>query len=213
MEVELISPLVSKYLDELVPVRDPELAAMEEVAKRAEFPIVGPASGHFCYLLARLIGARRVFELGSGFGYSTAWFARAVKENGGGIVYHTVWDRDLSDRARRHLAALGLDSLVQFRVAEAVATLRGTEGPFDLIFNDIDKVGYPASLPVIHAKLRPGGLLVTDNLLWHGQIFDAQDRSESTEGVRRLTRLVTESPEWTAMVVPIRDGLLVARRN
>jgi len=98
-------------------------------------------------------------------------------------------------------------------MAEAVQTLRETDGPFDLVFNDIEKAAYPESLSVIHAKLRLGGLLITDNLLWDGRIFDAEDHSEATEGVRELTRLVSRSPDWTAMVVPIRDGLLVARRN
>jgi len=186
---------------------------MEALALRTNFPIVGPASGYFCYLLARISGAKSVFELGSGFGYSTAWFARAVVENGGGKVYHTVWDQALSLSARRHLAALGLDSVVEFTVAEAVGALKTAEGPFDLIFNDIEKAGYPASLPVIASKLRPGGLLITDNLLWHGRIFDPADTSEATAGVREYTRLVAEDPAWTAMVVPIRDGLLVARRN
>lgn len=185
---------------------------MEEAAASVRFPIIGPAAGHFCYLMARLTSARQVFELGSGFGYSTAWFARAVKENGGGVVHHVVWDQALSDRARRHLAAMGLDSYVAFHVGEAVATLQHAPGPFDLIFNDIDKHGYPASLPVIESRLRPGGLLITDNLLWHGRIFDAADQSRDTEGVREFTRRVTTSDRWTSSVVPIRDGLLVARR-
>jgi predicted O-methyltransferase YrrM len=94
-----------------------------------------------------------------------------------------------------------------------VEALRRAPGTFDLIFNDIEKAGYPASLPVIHAKLRLGGLLVTDNLLWHGRIFDPSDQEVATEAVREYTRLVTQNPAWTAMVVPIRDGLLVARRN
>lgn len=186
---------------------------MEAEAARTNFPIVGPASGYFCYLLARIAGAKTVFELGSGFGYSTAWFARAVVENGGGRVYQTVWDEDLSQKARGHLSALGLDTVVEFQVAEAVEALRRAPGPFDLIFNDIEKAGYPASLPVIHAKLRPGGLLITDNLLWHGRIFDSSDDSAETLAVREYTRLVTAGPAWTAMVVPIRDGLLVARRT
>ena len=75
------------------------MATMEEHARRTSFPIVGPAAGHLCYLIARMIGARRVFEMGSGFGYSTAWFARAVRENGGGEVHHVVWDEGLSARA------------------------------------------------------------------------------------------------------------------
>jgi predicted O-methyltransferase YrrM len=213
MNADLISPAVSTYLESLVPPRVPELQAMEAEAARTRFPIIGPAAGHLCYLLSRLIQARSVFELGSGFGYSTAWFARAVFENGGGTVYHTVWDQGLSDRARRHLAVLGYQSVVQYRVAESVQSLRETPGPFDVIFNDIDKVGYPASLPVIHAKLRPGGLLITDNLLWHGGIFETSDQSPETIAVREFTGLVTQDPGWTAMVVPIRDGILVARRN
>lgn len=184
---------------------------METEAERTNFPIIGPAAGYFCYLITRMTGARSVFELGSGFGYSTAWFARAVRENGGGIVHHTVWDEKLSRRARAHLGALGLSDLVTFRVGEAVAALRDAEGPFDLVFNDIDKDGYAASLPVIKSRLRSGGVLIVDNLLWSGRIFDASDTSASTEGIRELTMRVTSDPDWAASIVPIRDGLLVAQ--
>ena len=210
--MDLIAPEVVRHLDTLVPPRAAELSAMEAEAARTDFPIIGPACGHLCYLIARLSGARRVFELGSGFGYSTAWFARAVVENGGGTVFHVVWDADLSTRARRHLHALGFAGTIEYRVGEAVKTLRQTDGPFDLIFNDIDKETYPASLPVIEEKLRPGGVLIVDNLLWSGRIFDPSDTSSRTTGVRELTRLVFESPRWTASLIPIRDGLLVARR-
>jgi predicted O-methyltransferase YrrM len=128
-------------------------------------------------------------------------------------VHHTVWDQGLSDRARAHLEAMRLGDLVQYRVGEAVAALNETPGTFDVIFNDIDKVGYPASLPVIRAKLRPGGLLITDNLLWHGRILDVQNQAAETLAIREYTRLVCTDHAWTAMVVPVRDGLLIARRN
>jgi predicted O-methyltransferase YrrM len=213
MARELLAADVAAHLDGLVPLRHPVLAAMEAEAARTNFPIIGPATGHLCYLLARAIGARQVFELGSGFGYSTAWFARAVKENGGGAVHHVVWDQQLSDRARDHLADMGLADVVRFHMGEAVATLRESAGPFDLIFNDIDKAGYPDSLPVIRAKLRPGGLLLVDNMLWSGRIFDASDRTPATEGIRSLTRLVGEDPDWISSIIPIRDGLMVAYRS
>jgi len=213
MPKELISPRVSEYLESLVPKRAPELARMERHARKTRFPIIGPAVGHLCYLLARTIGAKRVFELGSGFGYSTAWFARAVKENGGGVVHHVVWDEELSLQARGHLDALGLGDQVRYAVGEAVEALSREDGEFDLIFNDIDKRGYPAALAVIQSKLRRGGLLITDNLLWSGRIFDAKNRTPDTQGVRKLTSLVMKSPNWTASIVPIRDGVLVARKN
>ncbi|MEW5941554.1 MAG: O-methyltransferase [Chloroflexota bacterium] len=213
MSTDLISPQVSQYLDNLVPPREAEMQEMEAIAAKTNFPIVGPASGYWCYLAARMIGAKRIFELGSGYGYSTAWFAKAVQENGGGEVFHVVWDDDLSQRARRHLGALGYGALVTYRVGEAVQTLRETDGPFDLIFNDINKEGYPASLPVIEEKLRPGGVLIIDNMLWHGRIFDASDRSDATEGVREFTRRVTRDPKWAAGLLPVRDGLIVALRK
>lgn len=213
MPTDPLAPGFPDYLDAQVPDRHPELQAMEAYARETRFPIIGPAAGQFCYLMTRLTGARSVFELGSGFGYSTAWFARGVLENGGGVVHHVVWDAGLSAAARKHLGSLGLAHLVQFQVGEAVEALRNAAGPFDVIFNDIDKAGYPAALPVIAERLRPGGLLLTDNLLWHGRVLDRDDHSADTEGIREFTRLIRSDPRWTASIVPIRDGVLVARRD
>ncbi len=211
--MELVAAAVREHLEQLVPPRPPELQAMEAYAKEHRFPIIGPVAGQLCYQVARMIGARQVFELGSGYGYSTAWFAQAVRENGGGTVHHVVWDEALSQLARRHLAALGLADLVQFHVGEAVETLRQSAGPFDLIFNDIDKEGYPAALPVIRDRLRPGGVLIVDNMLWSGRIFDSSDQSPDTRGIRELTRLIQADRGWIATIVPIRDGVLVAYRR
>ena len=207
----LASDLAS-YLDGLVPERHPVLREMEDVARRTDFPIIGPACGHLCYLLTRLIGATQVFELGSGFGYSTAWFARAVRENGGGRVHHVVWDEKLASRARDYLERMDLTDVVEFHMGEAVATLREHGGPFDIVFNDIDKDGYPASLGVIVDRVRRGGLLITDNLLWSARILDQADKSAATEGVRELTKRVHADPRWIPAIVPLRDGMLVAMR-
>ena len=204
---------VQQYLASLVPPREPELQKMEEIAERDDFPIIGSACGYYCYQLARMINAKSVFELGSGYGYSTAWFAKAVKENGGGVVHHTVWDEDLSKRAQIHLSALGLVDLIQFHNAEAVETLRNTQGPFDIIFNDIDKEGYPDSLPVTKEKLRHGGILIIDNMLWHGQTLDPNDHEKSTEAIRRYTRDITSDLDWIVSLIPARDGMIVAYKK
>ena len=204
---------VQEYLASLVPPREPEMQKMEQIAEKNDFPIIGPACGYYCYQMARMINAKSVFELGSGYGYSTAWFAKAVKENGGGVVHHTVWDEDLSKRAQAHLSALGLVDLVQFHNAEAVATLRETQGPFDIIFNDIDKEGYPDSLPVTKEKLRHGGILIIDNMLWHGQTLDPNDHEKSTEAIRRYTRDITSDLDWIVSLIPARDGMIVAYKK
>jgi len=210
MDKPLIPEYLMDYLEGLVPSRPPEMQAMEAYAEKIDFPIVGPSCGALCYQMARMTGARRIFELGSGFGYSTAWFARAVSENGGGEVYHVVWDEALSQQARRYLEPLGYNGIVRYQVGEAVEALRKTSGPFDLIFNDINKEDYPKSLPVIAEKLRPGGVLIVDNMLWHGQIFDAANKTPATEGVRKLTQMLTSDPGWIASLIPIRDGLMIA---
>jgi len=201
------------YLTTLVPQREKEMQDMEDYAEKNKFPIIGPACGYYCYQLARMIKAQSVFELGSGYGYSTAWFAKAVAENGGGVVHHTVWDEKLSSMAQTHLAALGREKLVQYHVGEAVETLRNTKGPFDIIFNDIDKTGYPASLPVIKERLRSGGILIIDNMLWSGRIFDNADQSDATKGVREFTKQITTDPAWIVSLAPMRDGMIVAYKQ
>jgi predicted O-methyltransferase YrrM len=204
---------VQDYLTTLVPPREPELQKMEEYAEKNDFPIIGPVCGYYCYQLARMINAKSVFELGSGYGYSTAWFAKAVKENGGGVVHHTVWDEDLSKRAQGHLSALGSTEVVQFHIAEAVETLRQTQGPFDIIFNDIDKEGYPDSLPVVKERLRHGGILIIDNMLWSGRVFDSKNHDKSTEAIRRFTRDITTDLDWIVSLIPARDGMIVAYKK
>jgi predicted O-methyltransferase YrrM len=206
----LNAPQLASYLESLVPERETEIQAMEARARKHGFPIIGPAAGHFCYQMARMSGARRIFELGSGFGYSTAWFAKAVRENGDGEVHHVVWDKKLSHEAQGSLDRLGYGDVVRYHIGEAVQILREATGPFDLIFNDIDKADYPASLPVVADKLRTGGVLIVDNMLWYGRIFDEQNNSADTVGIHEMTRLLTESEEWVTTLVPIRDGLMVA---
>jgi len=208
--IHVIPEQIRNYLDSLVPERSAELKEMEAYALEHDFPIIGPACGHLCYLIARMTHARDIFELGSGFGYSTAFFAQAISENGGGAVHHVVWDEELSQRARRHLGNMGYDDVVQYHMGEAVQTLGESDGQFDIVFNDIDKNAYPASLPVIESKLRTGGVLIIDNMLWSGRIFDDNDQAPDTAGVREFTRLITTSPNWITSLVPIRDGMIVA---
>jgi len=213
MPEPLMSDQLITYLDDLVPERPSEMQKMEAYAAEHDFPIIGPAAGYYCYQIARMIGARSVYELGSGYGYSTAWFAKAVQENGGGVVNHVVWDKELSQMAGRHLAALGYADIVRYTVGEAVGALRNAPGPFDLIFNDIHKVGYPESVRVVEKRLRAGGVLIIDNMLWSGRIFDDNDRSENTEAILETTRMLTTSSGWITTLAPIRDGLIIAYKK
>ena len=213
MSSELISSRIEDYVEQFVPDRPLEMVKMEEDARKKGFPIIGPSCGYLCYQVARMTRARHICELGSGFGYSTAWFAKAVKENGGGTVHHIVWDGDLSKKARAHLTALGYDDIVEYHIGEAIAILRGMKGPFDLIFNDIDKHAYPDAFPVINEKLRSAGILIVDNMLWGGDVFDKNSNSPDTNGVREFTRNIIRDANWIASLIPIRDGLVLAYKK
>ena len=209
---DLAQPVLAAYLEGLIPPRPPVLQEMETHARSTRFPIVGPAVGQLFYLLTRVRGARRVFEMGSGFGYSTAWFAMAVRDNGGGQVFHVVWDEALSRSAGVYLGRLGLQGVLQFRVGEAVDELRRTDGDFDIIFSDIDKEGYPASLPVIKQHLAPGGLMLVDNMFWRGRVLDRRVTDAETRAIREFTSAVFADPEFTSTIIPLRDGVLLARK-
>lgn len=213
MAVTFLDPGLLAYLEQQLPPREAGLLDMEHSAAERGFPIIGPACGALCHLLARLAGARAIFELGSGFGYSTAWFAKALRDNGGGVVHHTVWDEALSQEAQRRLQQMGLADLVRFHCAEAIGALQATPGPFDICLLDIDKTSYPEALPVIAARLRPGGLLIADNILWHGRVWKEEEHSESTEAIRRFTAAVMQDSTWWPSIVPLRDGLLLALKR
>ena len=212
MPEPMYHPRLPDFLDSLVPPRDPVMLEMEAYAREVRFPIIGTAAGYYLYQIARMTKATNIFELGSGYGYSTAWFARAVRENGGGTVHHVVWDDDLSNKARGYLGRLGYDDIIQYHVGEAVEALRNTDGVFDLMFNDIDKKGYPASIPVIKEKLKVGGVLLIDNMLWHGAIFDEANQEPDTLGVHEVTKMLTTDPDFISTLMPIRDGVITAYR-
>jgi caffeoyl-CoA O-methyltransferase len=209
---DLVQPALSVYLEGLIPPRPPVLREMEAHAHSTRFPIVGPVVGQLFYILTRMRGARRVFELGSGFGYSTAWFAMGVRDNGGGQVFHVVWDEALSRSARDYLGRLGLLGVLQFQVGEAVDALRRTDGEFDIIFSDIDKEGYPASLPVIKQHLSSGGLMLVDNMFWRGRVLDPAVTDADTRAIREFTSAVFADPAFTSTIIPLRDGVLLARK-
>lgn len=215
-------PLYSElrpYLDSLVPPRRPIVQEMERYAEEHDFPIVGPASAYFMYTIAKMVKARQVYEMGSGFGYSTAWFAKAVQENGGGVVDHVVWDEELSQTAREKLGELGYPAYdgptpgvtkIRYTVGEAVEALAKTTQPFDLIFNDIDKEAYPMALEAAEKRLKPGGVFFTDNVIWKGKVIEKyRDNDAQTKAILEFNERITQSDRWDASIIPIRDGIMM----
>jgi len=207
----LVAPALDQYVRDLIPARDPVLAEMEAYAAENDVPIVGPAVGTLLEILAQSIGAGRVFEMGSAIGYSTAFFARAVGK--GGHVVYTDGDAKNAERARGYLERMGLAERVAIKVGDAVTSLEATTGYFDVVFIDVDKDGYPAALQAAAPRVRRGGFLVADNVLWSGKVVDASVRDAATEGIRQFNRTLFSLQEFRSVIVPLRDGVAIARRE
>lgn len=189
--------------------RDPLLDEMHNLARKREFPIVGPEVGRLLAQLARAFGARRIFEMGSGFGYSTLWFARAVPK--GAEVVHTEGDPENSALARDFLQRAGVADRVDFRVGDALELLDESDGEFDIIFCDVDKEQYPDAYERFRHKVRVGGLAVVDNLIWSGRVV-AGAEDEATCGVREYIRRMWGDPCYLSSLLPVRDGVGLSLR-
>jgi predicted O-methyltransferase YrrM len=208
--IPLVSPELDRYVIDLLPFREPVISEMEAYARERDVPIVGPAVATLLTILARSIGARRVCELGSAIGYSTAFFAKAVGP--GGSVLYTDGNESNAKQARGYLGRLGLLDRVEIRVGEAVTTLEKTSGDFDVIFIDVDKDGYPRALDAAAPRVRTGGYLIADNVLWSGKVVDASIRDPATDGIREFNRRLFSRRDFDSVIVPLRDGVAIARR-
>lgn len=207
----IVDPAIDDYLRGLYDDGDPVRREMEDLARQRNFPIVGPVVGRHLEVLARALGARRVFELGSGYGYSALFFARAVGESG--EVHCTELSAENVALARGYLTRAGLWGRITYHQEEATAALRRVGGTWDIVYNDIDKDGYPETVELAHAHLRPGGLFITDNVLWSGRVLRGRDDgSPATRGVIEFTRRLFAHRGFLTSINPTRDGVAVAVR-
>ena len=192
---------------------EPVLLEMEAEGKERGFPIIGRLVGVTVELLARSVGAKRVFELGSGFGYSAYWFARAVGPSG--EVHGTDGDPANKPKALDYLSRAGLAEPIRWHVGDAVTHLGAAPGEFDVVYNDIDKDGYPAAWMAARERIRVGGLYVCDNVLWSGRVA-VRDRDDPrpvyTQAILEHNRLIAEDDRFISSIVPTRDGVFVALR-
>jgi caffeoyl-CoA O-methyltransferase len=192
---------------------DPLLTEMEARADAEGFPIIGRVEGRLLELAARAIGARRVIELGSGFGYSAYWFARAVGAEG--RVICTEESEDLVRDAKGYLCRAGLWDRVDYRLADGLEVLSVGDEDFDVVYVDTHKFQYPEAWRLARSRIRVGGLYLCDNVLWRGMVPDGEDDSVFPgwpDAIREHNRLVMEDPGWMAHLDPTRDGVLVALR-
>jgi caffeoyl-CoA O-methyltransferase len=211
--IQIVDTRIEDYLRDTFGGDHPVAAEMEAEAEERGFPIVGRAVGVTLEALAHAAGARRVLELGSGYGYSAYWFARAVGD--GGEVHMTDGDAANQDRAVEYLERAGLDERVTPHVGNALEIIDDLEGEFDVIFCDIDKEGYPEAWRKARERIRVGGLYLCDNVLWDGRVVTGEDREGMpglVEAIRVHNSEIAGDRRYRSTIVPTRDGVMVAVR-
>ncbi len=177
---------------------------------------IAPEQGQFMALLVRLMGARRCLEVGVFTGYSSLAIALALPEDG--RIFACDVSEEWTSVARRYWAEAGVGHKVELRLAPALETLErllasGKAGSFDFMFLDADKENYPSYYELALELLRPGGLLVADNTLWSGRVADPANDEPSTVALRRFNRRLHRDERVDLSLVPIGDGLTLARKR
>jgi predicted O-methyltransferase YrrM len=204
----ITSEPVENYLYAMLPHRDEVLTEMDDEAAKRNIPIVGPAVGRVLQQLALISSAKNIFEMGSAIGYSTVWWAQAIGD--GGRVIYTDGDRKKADEARGYFERAGVANRITIKVGDAIEVLSEQTQQFDIIFCDLDKEDYPRALRMALPRLRKGGLLVADNVLWSGKVAEKNPTDTSTKSIIEFNRLLYDSKDLFATILPIRDGLAVA---
>lgn len=205
--MDIVDPEIEAYIDHLLPSLDDILKEMEREGEKRRFPIVGPQVGRLLCQMAWLTGARRIFEMGSGFGYSAYWFLKGMPPEGRVIL--TDDSEENLNRARGYFREAGFSDRVSMEVGDALEVIEKYPGPFDIVFNDIDKERYPQAFEKALPRIRKGGLLISDNVLWFGSILSAS-REPDVQGIREYNRLIAETKEVFTSIIPIRDGVSIS---
>jgi predicted O-methyltransferase YrrM len=213
---QIVPDAVERYLADLNKEVDPILRAIEQEGTEKDLPIVDAQVGALLRLLAMAVGARRILEIGTAIGYSGIWLAGALPPDGMLVTMEIEPSR--ARTARENFVRSGLDERVSVVVGDAQRMLAKVAGPFDVIFQDGDKEQYLTLLDRLVELLRPGGLLITDNVLWDGEVvpgFKATRRRDvaSTEAISKYNERIAGCPQLMTIVVPLRDGVAISMKR
>ena len=207
--MNIMNPELEEYLHKITPTHHEILKEMETLAQMTDFPIVGPLVGRTLFLLTRLMNARRILELGSGYGYSAFWFALASPEDA--TIYCTENSQENIDKAKDYLERAGLWKKITYTRGDALQTLDQQTGEFDILFMDIDKHQYPLGFRKGFPRLRSGGLFVTDNVLWSGRVIESE-QDVSTRAIVQYNEMIFNTPGAFSSILPLRDGVAVTMK-
>jgi predicted O-methyltransferase YrrM len=205
----IVHPLLDAYMHRVTPSRDAVLKSMEARAKKFDFPIIGPLVGRTLFLLARLTKARRILELGSGYGYSAYWFGKAIGAKG--EIFCTEGNADNIALAKQYHEHGKIRTGITYLEGDALSNAKKLKGTFDIILIDINKHEYPEALKFAVSRLRKGGLIITDNVLWSGKVLNANPE-KTTKRIIEYTKKAYGIQKLFTVILPIRDGVAVSMK-
>lgn len=200
----IVHPDVENYLRELAPVPHPVLEEMEKLGGELKFPIVGPLVGRFLVSLIQFGHVHTVLECGSGFGYSALWMATALSENA--RITCIEYDAKNIELGKKFFQKADLSHKVAFVQGNALEIVPALTQTYDLIINDVDKKQYPVLLPHLLSRLRVGGMLITDNVLWSGKVAGSA-ADDTTKAIQKFNKMLIEDKGLWTSIIPLRDGL------
>ena len=206
-DFKLVNPLIEQYIQDLSPIDDKIINKMHKYAEKTEIPIVGPLVGRVLYLMSLSSQADRIFELGSGFGYSAYWFSKGLKK--GGKIVCSDYAEENKTVAEAFFDEAKISNNIDFITGNSLNILEDFEGNFDIIFNDIDKEFYPSVIDIAHSKLKQGGMLITDNVLWYGRVVE-DNSLPSTKAVKEYNSRISIDKRFFTTIIPLRDGLSIS---
>jgi predicted O-methyltransferase YrrM len=212
----IVPDAVESYLSGLNRHVDTVLADVARQGEEQKLPLVDAEVGAFLQVMARAVNATRLLEIGTAIGYSGIWLARALPP--GGMLLTMEMNGERARAARANFERAGLSAQTSVIVGDAQRMLAKVAGPFDLIFQDGDKLQYEPMLDRLVDLLRPGGLLVTDNVLWDGEVVPGfvpspQREAADTRAISAYNERINSHPRLMTATVPLRDGLAIAVRK
>lgn len=211
---DLVAPEIEAYAEaHSVPESDVCRRLREETFRSIDFPqmVVGALEGAFLKMMAQLVGAKRVLEIGTFTGYSALCFAEALPEDG--TVITCDIDPETTEFAKQYWTQSPVGQKIEVHLGPALETLAQLKGPFDVIFIDADKINYVNYYQRGLELLAPNGVMLIDNVLWNGDVIIHPPPDDSTAAIQELNRVVAADDRVSSVLVTIRDGVLVIRRT
>ena len=206
------SQILDKYLEDQASTEDPILAALtRETFVKVQMPhmVSGHVQGLFLESISRMIRPRRILEIGTFTGYSTICLAKGLTDDG--IIYTLDINEELEPIFSKYFKLSGLDQKIKFIAGNALQTIPQIDELYDIVFIDADKMNYINYYDLIIDKVRAGGYILSDNVLWSGRVLE-EKKDKETQNIHLFNQKLANDPRIQNVIIPIRDGINLARK-